>query len=244
MRFLFLVTLFSCSALDLHASFYNLKAEGWHWYEHKTPDTKPQRRMKKVKDSSVHLLKAFQERLENLKATAVINPTFENVKSYMEIQRVLLERASKFSETWLQVLFTTPHLDYSLKHPTSQVGRHVYLEEEQKKLELQIHALSKTHGLFFIFKGTCPYAQKFAPIVKVFSKKYGWSVIAISVDGLPLPEFKNPRKKYGILKALQIKHTPTLLAIEPKTNKIYPLNIGTQDQIEERIRLLILKESL
>ncbi|HUX79610.1 MAG TPA: conjugal transfer protein TraF, partial [Alphaproteobacteria bacterium] len=85
--------------------------------------------------------------------------------------------------------------------------------------------------------------KQFAPIVKAFAEKYRWEVLPISLDGDVLPEFPHAKSDNGAALALGVQSVPTLLAVEPKTGKVIPLSHGmsTHDQIEDRIRVLIMK---
>jgi conjugal transfer pilus assembly protein TraF len=259
--FLFIWTPLS---FHVHATYYDRKAEGWHWYEssnqwsvisnqkeniqnpERTLENK--RKLKKGEDGKssndpLVRLGAFKKEVERLKAIAVLNPTYSNVKDYMEIQKKLMDRATRFAQKWMEVVYTTPKLDYTLRHPTSQAARHVYLDQERTKMDTQIRALSQTHGLFFFYSSQCAYCKQFAPIVKAFAAKYHWEVLPISLDGESLPEFPHTKVDNGSALALGIRSVPTLLAIEPRTGKVIPLSYGmsTHDQIEDRIRVLIMR---
>ena len=237
----------------VYAAYEDHHAEGWHWYEeirhqgiidektHEKSDVQDQ----KSPSNPIKKLQEFKKKVENLKAIAVMQPTFANVRSYMEIQKILLERSSQFAQKWLEVVYLRPELDYTLKHPISQVGRHVVAEDQKKQMEDNIRALSQTHGLFFFFSSKCRYCKAFAPIVKSFSKKYGWKVLAISMDGTTLPEFPKAQHDNGSSSSLGIKTLPTLLAVEPKSGQVIPLSYGlsTHDQIEDRIRVLLLRRT-
>jgi conjugal transfer pilus assembly protein TraF len=235
----------SCHAVQ--AAFFDRKAEGWHWYEDpkkkkdKTDDpTKPQV-MPQERDPKA-LLDAFKQEISRVKAKALMDPTFENIKEYMIIQKEMMGKASRFAGRWKEVLYTTPELDYTVKHPTSQAGRHIYLDLEKQQMDKAIQGLSKTHGLFFFYSGSCTYCHKFAPIVKAFAQKYGWEVLPISIDGAGLLEFPNFKPDNGTAQTLGVKVLPSLLAVEPSTGQIIPLSYGfsTHDQIEDRIRVLLI----
>lgn len=255
----FLYLLFSFPA---HASFYDRHAEGWHWYEPlrggdvkdplrggevKDPlhgdEVKKNEKEKKDKNDPIAQLEVFKKTVERLKAIAVLNPTTQNVKAYMVIQKELMERSTRFAQKWMEVVYQTPHLDYTLHHPTSQMGRHMYLDHTREVMEAKIRSLSQTHGLFFFYSGKCPYCKQFAPIVKSFAKKYHWEVLGISLDGETLPEFPESRRDNGSALALRVRAVPALLAVEPRTGKVIPLSYGlsTHDQIEDRIRVLLMK---
>ena len=240
-----LVLLFESS---LVASFYDRKAEGWHWYEESNqwPVISNQKKSELSKEKMpdpIAQLESFKKEVERLKAIAILTPSYGNVKAYMEIQKKLMAKASLFSEKWLEVVFTTPHLDAGLRFPTAQAARHVYLDQKQAQKEAQIKALAKTYGLFFFYSSTCAYCQKFAPLVKGFSEKYHWKVLPISLDGKFLPEFPDSKRDNGAAKALKVTFVPTLLAVDLKSGKTFPLSHGlsTHDQIEERIRVLLVK---
>lgn len=240
-----------------HATFFERHAEGWHWYEPlrggavkdslreskvKTEDKSKLDTFKPQNDPLVQL-EVFKKEIERLKAIAVLNPTTQNVMAYMVIQKELMERSTRFAQKWMEVVYQTPSLDYSLHHPTSQIGRHMYLDKQRENMDKKIRSLSQTHGLFFFYSGKCSYCKQFAPIVKAFADKYAWEVLAISLDGEILSEFPDSKRDNGSAEALGVKVVPSLLAVEPKSGKVIPLShgIATHDQIEDRIRVLLMK---
>ncbi len=228
---------------NVQSGYIERKAEGWHFYEplaipqEKTEDEAPSPQAPEER------LKAFKAEVERLKQVAVMEPTFENVKAYMVIQKELMDKSAAFTSKWMEVVFTTPSLDYSIEHPTSQSGRHVYLDQKKQQMDQEVYNLAQTHGLFFFVSSSCAYCQKFAPIVKAFSQQYGWEVMAISMDGTTLPEFPDADNDNGISAKLGVESVPTLLAVNPQTEEIIPLSNGmsSQQQILDRIRVLIIE---
>ena len=101
-------------------------------------------------------------------------------------------------------------------------------------------SLAQEYGLFFFFRKNCPYCHQFAPVVKRFSEKYGWSVLGISLDGGTLSEFPMAKQNNGIAERLQITHGPALIALHPKTGQLIPLAYGmiSESEIEQRAELL------
>jgi len=250
--FAFMIVLIGFSK-SVHASFLNNHAEGWHWYEDKKDpedrveeeetEENPKPSLKEEVSSHTQKLKALQKELQERRDRAVIEPTYAHVKSYQALQKVMVDHADKFAKIWLQVLYTSPELDTTLENPTAQPARHVYLDQEQKMLEQKVKALSQSYGLFFFFKKGCAYCHHFAPIVKQFSERFGWKVLAISLDGGTLPEFPEVQMDNGSAEKLHITSVPALMAVNPKTGHVLPLSFGmtTQDQIMERIKVLMEK---
>ena len=231
---------------EASGQFFNKHAEGWHWYE-RMPEPCEAWEEKSSQASSKALtptqaIDAQRKNLETKLHAAIINPTRESIVLYLLAQKALMDQSQRFSESWKRVVMTTPSLDETLTHPVDQNARHVYYDGKRKELEKRIAALSKEYGLFYFFRENCPYCHRFAPIVKHFSEKYGWSVMAISLDkrNSSLPKFPNAKPDNGIAARLNITHVPALIALHPKTGKFIPLAYGmiSESEIEARAEVL------
>lgn len=205
-------------------TFYDRKAEGWHWYEMKSKTKEEEA----VSSNPTEEVEALKKELNHLLNQAILKPTPQNVLAYRKAQEAFMEKSHTFAKVWQQVTFEHPELDYNLKFPTQHQARLIYKEEEEKKKEIILKDLSQSYGLFYVFKKDCPYCTAFSPVVQAFSKKYGWAVLAISGDG-EIPEnfeFKNVQTNNGILENLKIDVFPALLAVHPETGEIIPLAYG------------------
>lgn len=260
----FLMVVALLSAVKAEASFFEKRAEGWHWYEDalrandalKANDTLRANEIKKEDPEQPKSLSHPRSSLQKLTPTeeievqrkalegqlhaAIINPTKENITAYLILQKALMDQSQRFAESWKEVVMRTPSLDETLVHPVDQNARHVYYAERNKDISKRIKALSQEYGLFFFFKETCAYCHQLSPLIKRFSQKHGWSVLPISMDGGTLPEFPDAKRDNGISKRLQIAHIPALVAIHPMTGKLIPLAYGlvSESEIEDRIELL------
>lgn len=235
----------------LQASFFTQHREGWHWYQ--DPDLEPltEKQTPPLKEnlstqssrSPTEILKAYQKELEKKLHQAWVNPTPHNVQSYQEMQKDLMQRSQKFSETWMQVVYNNPHLDHTLVAPVNQKSRHLYLDQEKQHIAETISGLKEEYGLFFFFSSQCDYCHQFAPIVKQFSDAHGWEVINISVDGGTLPGLTETVMNNGLFEQWQVKILPALFAVNPKTGDVLPVAYGltSLDQMENRIMTLLNK---
>ncbi|MBY0500443.1 MAG: type-F conjugative transfer system pilin assembly protein TraF [Alphaproteobacteria bacterium] len=235
----------------LSTAFFERHAEGWHWYEplnESLGDDKIEERKEissgRSSSSSsptpTEKIEAQRKELETKLHTAILEPSRENIITYIFAQKALMDQSQRFSESWQQVVMTTPSLDETLIHPVDQNARHVYYSERNKELISRIKALSQDYGLFFFFRKNCPYCHRFAPIVKHFAEKHSWSVLAVSLDGGTLPEFPHVRRNNGIAERLQVTHVPALIALHPQSGQTIPLAYGlvSESEIEERVDLL------
>lgn len=234
------------------SAFFERHAEGWHWYQalseslsdNKVEEVKPKRDAESPPQTPTEAIEAQRKALEAKLHAAIIDPTREKIIAYIIAQKALMDQSQRFSDSWKRVVMTIPSLDETLIHPVDQNARHVYYQERNQEITKRIKALAQEYGLFFFFKGECPYCHHFAPIVKHFAKKHGWSVLGISMDGGPLrstlPEFPDAKRDNGIAARLQVLHVPALIAFHSRSGQMIPLAYGmvSESEIEERVELL------
>lgn len=235
--------------LPLHAqsegehAFFEDHARGWFWYEvpEQAPENKEQQPHSVISEKDerdpVEQLNAIRETINRSLAKAMIEPTTENVEKYLVNQTALTAQAHQFARTWQKVLLENPDLNYALVRPTNSVGAQVYLEEKKKAKVGAIQKLAQESGLFFFYRSSCPYCQKFAPILKAFSERYGLAVIPITTDGISLPEFPDSMIDNGQSAKFNVQVEPSLFAVNPYTQKAYPIAYGliTEDELSQRI---------
>ena len=222
----------------LAEDYYTEHAVGWHWYD----DPAEAKQLKSPKPMTVAPPKSDPTaEIDSVRKTikqsldqAILDPTQENVKSYIVLQNQLSSRANQFSNTWQEVLLNHPELNFSINHPTNSMGIKVYQEEESKNKDAAVAAFAKHTGLFFFYRSTCPYCQRFAPIVKHFAESYGITVIPITMDGIPLPEFPDSHADTGQAKKFHVTVEPSLFAVDPYTQKAFPVAYGLTSETELR----------
>ena len=238
-------------ALD-EAQWFERQAEGWFWYIDPPPE---EEQTEEVIEEPVAIppaplpipinpkaeLEAFQEKLENAQALAIMQPTRENVIAYLYLQKEAMDRSQVFSEVWQQVVWTTPALDHTLVRPTSPKAVHAYYDERNDNRKQAIEQLAKSHGLFYFFRESCPYCKQFSPILKSFAKRHGFHVTAISMDGGPIPGFEAFRVDNGTASRLSVQTVPAVYLVEPKSRHVQSVSFGLlgPTELEERIYSLM-----
>ena len=236
--------------------FYKKHAEGWFWYQDppvideekeekekkdETKESKPRQTPLNLAQKAHKQMETFKKQLEDLKVIALVNPTPQNVASYMRVQKEMVDRSENFSKTWQQVVLTNADLNPEVQNPTAQYAQHIQHDVKTQQKKQTIARLSKTYGLIYFFKGNCPYCTGFAPIVKMFADKYNWQVMAVSLDGSPSDIFPDARPDNGIGEALQVKSVPALIAYNADTNDIIPISYAmtSLDQLENNVMALV-----
>jgi conjugal transfer pilus assembly protein TraF len=223
------------------AAYWRRHREGWFWY--RDPPTPAPRSAPPSRRPPRELaeFEAMQKRLEDLKRVAVMNPTDANLTAYMRYQRMVMDKSEHFAERWQRLVWTVPDLDYGFSgRPTNAMAIHVYDEQQHKSQAHTMRSLAATHGLLFVFRGDCPHCHRFAPILKRFEEEFGFTVLAISMDGGTLPEYPNARPDNGIAARLDASAVPALYLTAPATREIRPVGFGVMSMTDlvERIAAL------
>jgi len=232
-------------AADPQDTAYWLRhGEGWFWYRD-PPRRAPRPKPDAAKPARELIeFEAMQERLENLKRIAIMNPSDANLVAYMRYQRMVMDRSEHFAQRWQRLVWRVPDLDYGLTgRPTNAMAIHVFDEQQRDRQKRSVESLAATHGLIFVFRGDCPHCHRFAPILKRFEEAFGFTVLAISLDGRALPEYPNARPDNGMAARLNAAAVPALYLTAPATREITPVGFGVMSMSELVERLAALGES-
>ena len=208
--------------------------KGWLWYkEKKESEKEPQKQEQPEKKetpevpqkekTAVERLAVLQQRFEEIKAEALLNPTLENLTETRRLHDLIITMASHFQESWA----LSEALDSRAKiSQTSPGALKIKRDLEEKELDDKLKELSKTHGLLFVFSKTCPYCEGFAPLVTKFAAQYAFTVDGLSTgdgcyDGMTCTGNQNAVQAInpdGVF--------PLLFLVNPTTNEVIPLARG------------------
>lgn len=222
-------------------NFWEEKAVGWHWYQDSVED-KPGSNNVAVMTDPISAMESLQHQVKQTLDLAILNPTEENIRNYIALQNQLGDRAQHFADVWRSVLLHYPELDFSLQHPTNNLAKQIDLDNSRRQENIAIQQFAQRNGLFFFYRSTCPYCQRFAPIIKDFSKRYGLAVVPITTDGISLPEFPESHIDQGQAGRLKVTIEPALFTADPKTHRIIPVSYGLLSEDELRERLLAIAQ--
>ena len=170
-----------------------------------------------------------------------MSPTEANVRRYMELEARLVSQASYFADVAQRVAWVSPELDQTLQgRPVNSKALEVFEQEQLTSRARSIAALGKDHVLFFFFRSDCPYCHAFAPTLAAFQARHRINVIAVSIDGGPMPGFPDARRDNGIARTLNVTQVPAVFLAQPFTGKISPIGFGvlSESQLLERISIV------
>lgn len=260
MRALILVLLFSASGAAFaqtsapeggaRSPFWIDNRRGWHFYEDpelpvepvkptvKEPaaaasQPKPDRRPPELVE-----FEQLQKRLEEYRNVAIMRPTEQNVRRYLELEASVVNRATYFSDVAQRVAWASPDLDVSVQgRPTNYKALQVYDEEKRSARTDNLAALAADHVVLFFFRSDCKYCHAFAPTLEAFSRKHGLKIMPVSIDGGPIPGFTDYKVDNGISKKLGVQSVPATFLAKPFTGDITTIGFGVLSEVEliERI---------
>lgn len=225
--------------------YFDQSSQGWFWYHDPAP--KPGKKnvrkavmIPSVTNDPIAALEAIQKQIERAKDLAVLDPTPGNVEAYLRLNQWQLDQSSTFSDVWRRVVWQHPDLDYSLRRPTENLAVHEYQDQRIADQAQAVREIARTHGLFFFFKGTCPYCHAFAPVLRRFSEQYGINVLPVSLDGGALPEYPHPRVGTTVAEQLGVSVVPSVFLVDPRHRDVIPVGAGvmSMDELANRIYVL------
>ena len=225
------------------STYWLRNREGWFWYRDPPASVKPPKVAPPPPSRPAELaeFEAMQQRLDELKRVAVMNPTDTNLVAYMRYQRFVMNKSEQFAERWQRLVWTVPELDYGLTgRPTNAMAIGAFDEQQQARQAQVVRNLAATHGLLFIFRSDCNYCHRLAPILKRFEQEFGMTVFPVSLDGRGLPEYPNPQPDNGIATRLNASVVPAIYLTAPSKRQIRSVGFGVMAMTElvERIAAL------
>ncbi len=102
-------------------------------------------------------------------------------------------------------------------------------QQQKQNTDNRLSQLAQKDGVLFFFRSDCPYCHRFAPILKRFSAQYGLTVIPISLDGLGIAEYPNPKTNYDIGRKLNVSVVPAIFLVDPEKNAVATIGYGYSD---------------
>jgi len=223
---------------------------GWHFYcdPAKTepaaqPETPPSpNTVPEPASDPRERIKAIRDKIDLLKATAILDPTEDNVAAYIRFQREQLDRASVFSDQWRRTVWQNPDLDYDLVRPTGALAKRAWSDARKQDAAQVLAALPERYGVFYFFKDNCPPCRAMETALKPFTETHGLHTMAVSLDGGSSPAFPNAVTDTGQAARLGVtgEHLPALALFDTARNTVIPIGFGAlaADELERRIYVL------
>ena len=184
---------------------------------------------------------AFRKMVDEIKYRAVLEPTVENVQAYMEVNKLMADKAGDFTETWQRILFNTPDLSALTDYPMAEAGIGVYQDQIAAARQDAFQEVARTSGILFLFEdeSRCGICKVQGEILAQMEAQYDVAIFAVAKDGGHNSAYPGAVADTGRLAELGLADypAPTLALARPDTREIEVIGSGllTADDILERV---------
>lgn len=259
-----LATLLMLALLDPLAAreprrFFDGAAEGWFWYADppppelapETPEEAPPAVEPAVAPDTAAASTApgpaplsvewLQANLDRYKNRAIDDPTPDNVRAYLLLQRVSMDKASAFAEAVQAATVGDPLLDATMERPIASFAAQEMDRTAHRARQALIGVLAETVGLVFFYRSDCPFCERQAPILAALAETTGVSVMAVAVDHRPMASgafAADWTPDRGQAAALGVQTVPAIYALRPPGEAAL-IAQGMMDLTELTSRLLL-----
>lgn len=240
--------------------FFKRSREGWFWYQdppeapaedEPTQDaTPPPALTGQARD--LRDFADFKARLERALNAATQNPSEANVAELLELYAQARRKASVLGDTAEALAVRMPWIDESVSgggRPSTPSAMRAFDQIALQDRDQLLIELARSHGLYFFFRGNCAYCHLQAPALLAFSRRYGMTVFAVSLDGSTLAEFPQARRDNGF--AQQVASVigvpmdqfvvPAVVLARPATGSVVPVGFGAMnlEEMADRIATVV-----
>jgi conjugal transfer pilus assembly protein TraF len=201
----------------------------------------PQARGKPQRDTRAPELIEFeqlQKRLEEYRNIAIIRPTEDNVRRYMQLEAQVVRQASYFSDVAQRVAWATPDLDMTLQgRPVNSRAIEVFDREQAQSRKLSRWRSGAHARPVLLLPIGLPVLPRLRAHAGGLQARFGIQIVPISVDGKGLPNFPSSAATTASRAPCRSPRCRRIFLAEPFTGKITPIGFGvlSESQLVERI---------
>ena len=215
---------------------------GWHFYcdrSEETRETPPAPAPGKDSQPATERILELRKALEEVRATAILDPSPAKVAAYLRLQQETLQRAAAFSDAFRRTVWATPELDYTLRRPVGALAKRLWSDERRADVAAALAKLGERYGLIYLGNAKCAGCKVFGPLLRAFATRHGLDVLAVSLTGEPLEGWPEAVPDNGRAQKLGLAGTPVpaVVLFDTQTRRVLPVGFGVmaEDQLAERI---------
>lgn len=133
---------------------------------------------------------------------AVMNPTESNLKAYLEINTLMLEKSSQFAQRWKETLWANPGFDHTVVHPNANFAQVALKDMNKQEKEVALTQLAQSSGLVILVQNGCSFCGLMAPVIHRLQEETGFNLLAVTIKGGIPQEWPAAKPDNGIVKRL------------------------------------------
>ena len=232
-----------CGEAGAEPSLGSQPSLGWHFYcDRPEPPAEPPAAPPSpdaAPGTATERIEAMRRALKEARATAILEPTTENVAAYLRLQQETLQRAATFSDVFRRTVWAAPGLDYTLRRPVGALAKRLWSDERRAERDAALARLGERYGLIYLGHAGCAGCKVFGPLLRAFSSRHGLDVLAVSLTGEALEGWPEAVADNGRAARLGLGDAPVpaVVLFDTKTKRVLPVGFGVmaEDQLAMRI---------
>lgn len=220
----------------------------FHYYpDPKKAPVRPRKPVAKPKTlAEITSVEEFRKELDRLRDVAIMSPSEQNIQAYLYGNKLMMDRASLFTDQWRRVVWKTPDLEFNQHYPQANAATLEAKRLADARRGKDLATIGKTYSLLYFFRSDCPLCKIQAPALAMFAKEYGIEVQGISMDGIIPPDLPLPSPRvdngisYFVTAGEGVNTVPALFLVSHDRKQVDPLGVGViaVEEIAERIRVV------
>lgn len=221
-----------------NSGFFTGKSDGWFWYQEELeeeieeelepeilppPSPAPEPPTKEIatpKGPAPFSAEWVRVNLPKYRDIAWSDPTEENMRVYLYLQQFAIDRSEKFAEVSGLVTHGDPYLDSVTRRATSAYASNKLDAQAGIAVDKLLNVISQKAGIFFFYDSQSEISIAQASIINMLERAHNTTVMAISIDGHPLPGglFPDYRVDQGQSAKMNVMSTPAIYLVQPNGN--------------------------
>lgn len=129
---------------------------------------------------------------------AIMSPTEENMRLYLEANTFMLKKSAMFADMWRRTTWANPEFDDNARTPSANFASTAIKLDRDATRKQVVMSLGRDFGVIFFARSDCPYCKLQAPVLRMLQQQYGVDVMAVSLDGRALEGFPDAKPDNGI----------------------------------------------
>ena len=223
---------------------------GWHYYsdeveepeEEKPLLTPPVAAQPAAPTTKPFSIEWFQENFDRVHQQAVDNPTKENIRALLYLERVMADKSEVFARRKQFFQSTDPLLQEGTRIPMMGAAKNALMIYKKEQREAAIDELRNHVGFVFFYDESCQWCHKMVPIINYMKITTGADIRVFaknSIDGqIPLLDESIPVfPDAGLSNEIGITVWPALVMLRPPQDA-YIVSQGSLTYEEMTTRLI------
>ena len=123
----------------------------------------------------------LRKNMETYLNKAIDEPSHENVAAFYYLQRVMMDKAERFTNAARYVVMSDPQLDETVRRPVATYAANEANHQASVMADRVLKDIAGVAGILFFFRSDCPYCHVQAPILSMLETAYGFKIYPVSL---------------------------------------------------------------